>query len=210
MSNYADAIVRPPKTFTDHERHGLLRATGERVGGFRDHVLYSMAENTALRQMELLALNVGDLLDPGGRVRRRIVLRVFKRSNKNVDDQTVFLSDTVRAKVARLIELRRRGGEVLGPDSPLFVSSRGTRLSARRVRSAFASWQRRAGFERQVTFHTIRHYADLRVMPCSACRVGVTEEVAPTRAALSNTLMSMMRLAGRRRKSVIGRGLNAH
>lgn len=159
MSSYASSIVRPPKTFTDHERHGLLRATGERVGGFRDHVLYSMAENTALRQMELLALNVGDLLDPGGRVRRRIVLRVFKRSNKNVDDQTVFLSDTVRAKVARLIELRRRGGEVLGPDSPLFVSSRGTRLSARRVRSAFASWQRRAGFERQVNFHTIRHDA---------------------------------------------------
>jgi site-specific recombinase XerC len=84
---------------------------------------------------------------------------VFKRSNRNADDQFVFLGDTVRAKISRLLELRTRAGEVLSPDTPLFVSSRGTRLSARRARSAFAGWQQRAGFERRVNFHIIRHDA---------------------------------------------------
>ncbi|MBE7449207.1 MAG: tyrosine-type recombinase/integrase [Kofleriaceae bacterium] len=157
MTNYAGSIARPPKTFTDRERSGLLRVTGEHVAGFRDHVLYSLGESTALRQHELLALNVSDVRGPDGRIKRRVILRVFKRSNRNADDQFVFLGDTVRAKISRLLELRMRAGEVLAPDSPLFVSSRGTRLSARRARSAFASWQQRAGFERRVNFHIIRH-----------------------------------------------------
>ena len=159
MANYAASFVRPPKTFTDRERSSLLRVTGEHVAGFRDHVLYSLAESTALRQHELLGLNVGDVRGPNGTIKRRVSLRVFKRSNQNVDDQFVFLGDTVRAKIARLLELRARTGETLVPDLPLFISSRGTRLSARRARSAFAAWQQRAGFERRVNFHVIRHDA---------------------------------------------------
>lgn len=159
MANYAGSIARPPKTFTDRERNSLLRVTGEHVAGFRDHVLYSLAETTALRQHELLALNVGDVRGPDGRIRRRVALRVFKRSNRNADDQFVFLGETVRNKIERLLALRERSGEVLAADTPLFISSRGTRLSARRVRSAFAAWQQRAGFERHVSFHVVRHDA---------------------------------------------------
>ncbi len=159
MANYAASFVRAPKTFTDRERNSLLRVTGEHVAGFRDHVLYSLAESTALRQHELLGLNVGDVRGPNGTIKRRVTLRVFKRSNKNVDDQFVFLGDTARAKIARLLDLRTRSGEALDPDSPLFLSSRGKRLSARRARSAFAAWQQRAGFERRVNFHVMRHDA---------------------------------------------------
>ncbi len=157
MANYAASFVRAPKTFTDRERSSLLRVTGEHVAGFRDHVLYSLAETTALRQHELLGLDVGDVRGPNGTIKRRVTLRVFKRSNRNVDDQFVFLSDTARTKIGRLLELRTRSGEALGPDSPLFISSRGKRLSARRARSAFAAWQQRAGFERRVSFHILRH-----------------------------------------------------
>jgi integrase/recombinase XerC len=39
------------------------------------------------------------------------------------------------------------------------VSRLGRRLSARQLRHLFAVWQERAGFERHVGFHTLRHHA---------------------------------------------------
>jgi site-specific recombinase XerC len=39
------------------------------------------------------------------------------------------------------------------------VSQRGTRLSTRQLRHVFAVWQERAGFERRVSLHMLRHSA---------------------------------------------------
>jgi site-specific recombinase XerC len=39
------------------------------------------------------------------------------------------------------------------------VSREGGRLSERQVRTAFKKWQERAGFERHVHFHALRHTA---------------------------------------------------
>ena len=41
----------------------------------------------------------------------------------------------------------------------LTVSRKGNRLSTRQVRHAFQIWQRRAGFERRFSFHSVRHSA---------------------------------------------------
>jgi site-specific recombinase XerC len=46
--------------------------------------------------------------------------------------------------------------ESLAPDAPLFASNRGTHLSTRQIRHGFAVWQRRAGFDRHVSFHVSR------------------------------------------------------
>jgi site-specific recombinase XerD len=43
--------------------------------------------------------------------------------------------------------------------APLFASNRGTRLSTRQLRHGFGVWQRRAGFDRHVSFHVLRHSA---------------------------------------------------
>jgi site-specific recombinase XerC len=50
-------------------------------------------------------------------------------------------------------------GETITPTTPVFVSRLGRRLSARQLRHLFAAWQERAGFERHVGFHTLRHHA---------------------------------------------------
>ena len=71
----------------------------------------------------------------------------------------VLLPDAVRAKVERLLATRKRAGETITPTTPVFVSRLGRRLSARQLREAFAVWQERAGFERHVGFHTLRHHA---------------------------------------------------
>lgn len=171
--SYAESI-RAPRTLTDAEQARLLKVTGEHARGFRDHVLLSFALGTALREAELLALNAGDVFGADGRARRRVQLRVFKRSNDDESMQEVVLPDPLRTKLEKLWRWKKQRGESLEPDAPLFVSRRGLRLSSRQLRNLFHVWQERAGFERVLSFHSTRHYADLRIMPhgistCAAC-----------------------------------------
>ncbi len=55
MTAYADAIARPPKTLTEREQRLLLKTTGQRVDGFRDHCIFSLALGTGLREHGLRA-----------------------------------------------------------------------------------------------------------------------------------------------------------
>lgn len=157
MSNFADSIARPPRTLTDREIALLLRATGQHAAGWRDHVIFSVALGTGLREHEILALDIGDVFDGSGRARRHVQLRVFKRSAKEPAPQEVVLSDTVRAKLEKLLKQKRASGHDVGPDAPLFLSRKHRRLSTRQLRHAFGVWQERAGFERRFNVHSLRH-----------------------------------------------------
>lgn len=159
---YIDSL-KIPKTLTDAEVASLLRKTGEHRDGYRDHVIFAVALATGLREHEILALNVGDVFSPAGTARRRLRLRVFKRSNRDADAQEAFISDQLRVKLERLLANKRRDGESVEPDAPLFISRHGNRLSARMLRHAFGLWQARAGFERQLSFHALRHTAITRI-----------------------------------------------
>jgi site-specific recombinase XerC len=159
MSAYAYAVAHQPRTLTDLERKLVLKVSGEHRAGWRDHVLMSLALGTGLRQHELLALDVGDVFDDAGRVRRRLVLRVFKRSAAEPAIQEVVLPELARAKLQKLRAWKQQEGQSLAPEAPLFVSRLGRRLSARQVRHAFAVWQQRAGLDRRLSFHATRHTA---------------------------------------------------
>ncbi len=159
MTAYADTVARPPKTLTEREQRLLLRTTGAHARGYRDHVIFSLALGTGLREHEILALDVGDIFDDGGKARRRVQLRVFKRSSDETEHQEVVLPDGTRAKLDKLYRWKKRAGESLAPDAPLFVSRRKRRLSARQLRELLKVWQERAGFERRFSFHALRHTA---------------------------------------------------
>ena len=130
MSRYDEGLTAP-KTLTDRETALLLRTTGERRGGFRDHLLFSMALGTALREHELVALDMRDVYDDEGTPRRRVVLRTFKRSNPDRNMQQVLLNETVRAKLVKYRGWKMRHGEAVDGDAPVFVSRHGKRLSTR-------------------------------------------------------------------------------
>ncbi len=147
MTAYADANAKPPRTLTELEQKLLLKTTGEHRDGYRDHVIIS------------LALDCGDVLDDDGRARRRVSLRVFKHSADEPVIQEVVLPDLAWAKLEKLRAWKKGKGESLVPDAPLFVSRLGRRLSARQLRHAFHLWQERAGFERRLSFHSVRHAA---------------------------------------------------
>ncbi len=159
MSNFADSVSHPPRTLTEREVALLLRTSGQHVAGFRDHVIFSLALSTGLREHELLALNVGDIFDELGHAKRRVQLRVFKRAAKEPSIQEVVLSETVRLKLERLLKLKRADKHDVGSEAPIFLSRFRLRLSARQLRHAFAVWQQRAGFEHLFNFHALRHTA---------------------------------------------------
>jgi len=71
----------------------------------------------------------------------------------------VFLPARLDTKLRRFLAWKRRAGQSLEVDAPLFVSSQRRRLSPRAAQWRFAWWQRRAGFDRHYGFHQLRHSA---------------------------------------------------
>lgn len=157
MASYAET-GKSPRTLTEREQRLLLKVTGEHRAGFRDHMLYALALGTGLREHELIALSVGDVFRDG-KPKRRLLLLVFKGAERAGGVQEVLLSESLRGKLRRFWAWKAREREPLTADAPLFVSRLGHRLSLRQVRHGFTVWQARAGFERRVTFHMLRHSA---------------------------------------------------
>jgi len=159
MADYAATVRRPPRTLTEVEQALLLKTTGERRDGFRDHVIVAVALGTGLREHEIAALDVGDVVHEDGRVRRRITLRVFKRASDEPAPQEVFVPDALWYKLGKYVAWKRDRGESVAADAPLFLSRRVKRISTRTLRYLIDLWQRRAGFDAHVSFHQLRHSA---------------------------------------------------
>lgn len=151
---FATRTRRPPRTLSDLELKKLLGVTGEHRDGFRDHVIISLAVGCALRESEIVGLDVGDVTNNGRTPKRMIQLRVFKRAgaDTDVEAQRVAVPDATYYKLEKYLKGRPRIG-------PLFPSRQGARLSVRRVRSMFRGWQELAGFDRPFHFHALRHTA---------------------------------------------------
>jgi integrase/recombinase XerC len=153
---FATRTRRPPRTLSDAETAKILRLTGEHRDGFRDHVILSVALGMALRESEIVGLDVRDVSNDGRRPKRTIHLRVFKRAGVDIDPsaQRVPVPDGTYYKLEKYLRLMK-----LELDEPLFPSRQSSRLSARRLRSVFREWQILAGFSKPYHFHALRHTA---------------------------------------------------
>ncbi len=141
-----------PTTLTQAEQKLILRATAKHQ---RDHIIISMALGTGLRLSELVGLNVGDVYAPAGTPKVRV--RVRREIAKGGRAGDVFLPDRLITKVARFWFWKKRRGERLDSDAPLFCAQSRRRLSKRRVQFMWRQWQERAGFDRLYPFHSLRH-----------------------------------------------------
>ena len=79
----------------------------------------------------------------------------------------MFFPDRLVAKLRRFWLWKRDRGEDLALDAPLFCNQSGERISKRRIQFAWATWQRRAGFDRIYGFHPLRHTAVTNVYRAS-------------------------------------------
>lgn len=151
-----------PTTLTTDEQRLILRATAVNV---RDHAIVSLALGTGLRLGEIVGLDVGDVFAPDGMPRVRVRVRAAIAKGGRAAD--VFLPDRLVAKLKRFWRWKRERGEYLAPAAPLFANQSGRRISKRRVQFAWATWQRRAGFDRVYGFHALRHTAVTNVYRAS-------------------------------------------
>jgi integrase len=151
-----------PTTLTADEQRLILRATAENL---RDHTIVSLALGTGLRLAEIVGLDVGDVFAPDGAPRVRVRVRAAIAKGGRAAD--VFLPDRLVTKLKRFWKWKRERGEDLVLDAPLFANQSGRRISKRRVQFAWATWQRRAGFDRVYGFHALRHTAVTNVYRAS-------------------------------------------
>jgi len=175
---FATRTRRPPRTLTDAEVARLLKVSGDHREGFRDHLIFSFALGCALRESEIVGLDVGDVTADGRKPRRTLQLRVFKRGGGHADPsaQRVPLPDATYYKLEKY--LKAIGEPMDRLERPLFLSrKKGARLSTRAVRELFAKWQRAAGFDHLYSFHHLRHTAISNVQR-AARDVRVTQKFA--------------------------------
>jgi len=79
----------------------------------------------------------------------------------------VVLPDALTPKLEAFWAYKRRAGEGLSPDAPLFCNQSRERISKRRVQHAFRCWQVKAGFDRLYPLHALRHTAVTNVYRAS-------------------------------------------
>jgi site-specific recombinase XerD len=149
-----------PQTLTRSEQEALLRTTSSHP---RDHLIFSLALGTGLRLAEIVGLDVGNMFFPDGTPRGRVRLRITKNGRPG----DAFLPDALEPKLRAFWTYKRRTGESLEDQAPLFCNQSGRRLSKRRVQVAFKTWQRRAGFDRLYPLHALRHTAVTNVYRAS-------------------------------------------
>jgi len=141
-------INRPaPETLTDVEKKRLLKAISNTKGkkAFRDFAIVSLFLNTGIRVSELVGLDVDDVNIP----EKRITVRV-----KGGHTASRFLNARLRRVLDAYLKKRRR---MPVETRALFVSNQGRRISARQVQRSLNEWLARAGIEKRITVHGLRH-----------------------------------------------------
>ena len=130
----------PPRGLSPSEQKKLLR-TLKRDDGGRDYALFSLLLMTGVRVGSALALEVDDVdLERG-----ELMLRQTKGSRPD----TVVLGRRIRDHLRRYIQDRESG--------PLFPGRNAEPLTPRHVNRRLRMWLERAGIDRRISPHALRH-----------------------------------------------------
>jgi integrase/recombinase XerC len=137
-----------PVFLTAAEKKQLLKELKGRTdfSALRDRAMIEVLLGTGIRLGELAALDMDDIdLDAKH-------LRV--RAKGNVP-QVKFIKSDLRTLLRRYLAERRRHGR---PEmEALFLSNRDGRLCQRQIANRLAHWLRKAGIEKELTPHGLRH-----------------------------------------------------
>jgi len=137
-----------PVFLTTAEKKRLLKELKGRTdfSALRDRAMIEVLLGTGIRLGELTALDLDDIdLDAKH-------LRV--RAKGNVP-QVKFIKTDLRTLLRRYLAERRRHGR---PEmEALFLSNRDGRLCQRQIANRLAHWLRKAGIEKELTPHGLRH-----------------------------------------------------
>lgn len=139
---------RPPEVLAETEAVALIKVCSARAPtGIRNRALIAVLWRCGLRIAEALALELRDVdLEQG-------TIRV--RHGKGDKSRTVGLDQQTSALLARWLDRRR--GLHPGARSPVFCTLHGGRLDPSYIRHLLPRLARRAGIDRRVHAHGLRH-----------------------------------------------------
>ncbi len=140
----------------------IALASGEDPRSVRDRAMFEFLYSTGCRVAELTHLDLSRLDLAGGSA------KVLGKGSK---ERIVFIAEPARKALAAWLPLRaelrvRTGAAIQGkgatphgrePEGPLFVNSRGGRLTERGVEWIIDSYARKAGLVKRVSPHAFRH-----------------------------------------------------
>lgn len=147
MSRFNRGETFPVEILTDSEVQALIRAcSGRAPTGIRNRALIVLLYRGGLRIGETLALEPKDVDTASGAIR---VLR-----GKGGKARTVGIDAGAMSVVERWVEMRRKRGIRSGP---LLCTLQGGRVSSAYVRKLLPRLASRAGIEKRVHPHGLRH-----------------------------------------------------
>ena len=139
---------RPPEVLTEAEVVALIRACSTRAPtGVRNRALIAVLWRSGLRISEALSLELRDLDLEAGSIR--------VRHGKGDRSRTVGVDEQTSALLARWLDRRRTLSP--GARSPIFCTLRGGRIDSSYVRRLLPRLACKAGIERRVHAHGLRH-----------------------------------------------------
>ncbi len=139
---------RPPEVLTEAEAIALMKACSARAPtGVRNRALIAVLWRCGLRISEALQLELRDVDLQAGTVR--------VRHGKGDRSRTVGLDEQTTALLARWLDRRRKLGA--GARAPIFCTLQGGRLDSSYVRRLLPRLARKAGIDRRVHAHGLRH-----------------------------------------------------
>ncbi|MGH2908725.1 MAG: tyrosine-type recombinase/integrase [Solirubrobacteraceae bacterium] len=139
---------RPPEVLSEAEVIGLLKACSSRAPtGVRNRALIAVLWRCGLRISEALSLELRDVDLQAGTVR--------VRHGKGDRSRTVGIDEQTTALLARWIDRRKKLSP--GARAPIFCTLQGGRLDSSYVRRMLPRLAKRAGVERRVHAHGLRH-----------------------------------------------------
>ncbi|MEL6741912.1 MAG: site-specific integrase, partial [Planctomycetota bacterium] len=142
--------LMPPEVFTEDEVRALIAACSTRgVTGHRNRALLAILWRTGVRISEALELRPYDVDFKNGTVRVRL--------GKGLKPRTTVLSDLdALPLVERWLEEREKL-QAVGEGAPLFCTLKGTPTDPSYARHLMPRLAKRAGLERRVHPHGLRH-----------------------------------------------------
>jgi integrase/recombinase XerD len=142
---------RLPKALSITEITSLIESTGLDGAGIRDRALLELLYSSGARISEVIGLNVGDIsyseegfatLLVRGKGGKDRIIPIGSFARKALDDYLVRIRPTLAAKKA---------------SSTLFLNLRGGRLSRQAAWNIVLTAAKKAGLERKVSPHALRH-----------------------------------------------------
>jgi len=137
-----------PKTLDPDNVNHLFKSRPETTLDFRDMAIAELLYSSGLRLSELVAANINDL---------DFNERIITVTGKGRKTRSLPVGGPALQAVKDWLSLRPLGSEELEPASPLFVSSRGTRISPRSVQLRLQRMAQMSALPGKLHPHMLRH-----------------------------------------------------